>query len=842
MATIGALIEREPSKLIPNKPVSTETSSVPTYTSPFDASQQVDKVTYDALMQDFNATQQQKEVSSLSTKNAISKINDQKAYLDTTYPPAGWDAETYANFKKANPTLEPDAEDTKMMQEAGQGKAYFTNPLGQEAEYTQEQLNDPTTRQFLTDNGYALVRSEGVNVGSDFSTSGFQSSLKTSNQQIENLAQDFLNYNVDQDPDFQAQSASIKAGFDRLKRQTEVTNQQRAQSYRTLGLRTGATQYAEGVQMGIEGEELRQANQRIADIVAEEASTIAQARAAFKNNKFSEFNAKVTALKDIRDQKQKELEGYNTAIANYTKKLQEEETNLLQQQKLKQEILEGNLDLYSSALIGYDAGGNMKIDEEQINAFAEQLGVPSALLKSRAQAQMSELAKLSQEEYKRELDIMNAQRNMIPAAFQEYEYAKDNLGYTGDFFDYLAQKEQISTSMPASYKEWQLAGEPGEYADWLKKGLTNDMSPQQVTIFNRIVDKYQASPLVKAEDRVSILNTVTEELRGDPTNSSLQVSFIYSLIQALDTYQSAVREGEIGLIEGTQGLGDKIKNLPNKILKGSVLSEDKVNQYLSTADVLANSIRQSADKKKKQFESQANVSGVGDAWNGYIQGSQPPVEIGTKFKSWYKGLDPSEQKEIDGFLLNPDFGDSPEEAMQNILEMKQVNFTKPLSMGVKSSDVSKIKDGTKVVTVLGSGIATGIEQGSSKWKWGFDFVLQGGKGAPVKAPFSGEVVFAGNNRGFGNQVKIKLANGQEIWLSHLDGINVRKGQKVTQGVVIGKQGNTGALLSSSGQELTPAQRKAGRGTHIDITIKKPDGKYMTSKEVASFLNTRINQA
>jgi hypothetical protein len=33
--------------------------------------------------------------------------------------PAGWDAETYANFKAANPTLEPDAQDTYLMQNAG---------------------------------------------------------------------------------------------------------------------------------------------------------------------------------------------------------------------------------------------------------------------------------------------------------------------------------------------------------------------------------------------------------------------------------------------------------------------------------------------------------------------------------------------------------------------------------------------------------------------------------------------------------------------------------------------------------------------------------------------------
>lgn len=206
---------------------------MPTYTSPFDSSQQVDETTYNNLKQDFDATQNQKpstEVSSISSKDAVSQVNKQKGYLDTTYPqtplpsPTGTQASTQTSTQTT-----PEA----------QGKAYFTNQAGQEAEYTQEQLNDPATKQFLTDNGYVMVKSDGVNVGSDFSTSKTQTGLNEASAQVENLTKDFLNYNVDQDPDFQAQSASIKANFDKLQRQMEKTNYQRAQGLSTLGMRSG---------------------------------------------------------------------------------------------------------------------------------------------------------------------------------------------------------------------------------------------------------------------------------------------------------------------------------------------------------------------------------------------------------------------------------------------------------------------------------------------------------------------------------------------------------------------------------------------------------------------------
>lgn len=152
------------------------------------------------------------------------------------------------------------------------------------------------------------------------------------------------------------------------------------------------------------------------------------------------------------------------------------------------------------------------------------------------------------------------------------------------------------------------------------------MSSKEVTVFNGIVDKYNKSPLVAANDRVSILRTMTEQLGKDKRNSALQVSFIYSLIQALDTYQSAVREGEIAVVGSTQGVADQIANLPDKIAKGSILSESVIDRYIGVANTLAGSIQTAADKKKTTFGAQARVAGVGDAWDDYAAAIGSPSE------------------------------------------------------------------------------------------------------------------------------------------------------------------------------------------------------------------------
>jgi len=211
-------------------------------------------------------------------------------------------------------------------------------------------------------------------------------------------------------------------------------------------------------------------------------------------------------------------------------------------------------------------------------------------------------------------------------------------GLGKEYSDYVANEKANGNTKVMSLNE---------YANMdanRKKSVTNisntdgGLNPKQVTVFNGIVGKYQNSPLVKAADRTIVVDTVSTELKKDPKNASLQLSFIYSFIQMLDTYQSAVREGEIGIVSGTQGLADKLSNLPDKISQGTLLSTDVINRYISTAKILSDSIKGGANRKKTDYGSQANVAGVGDAWKEYLAGTETttksaPVTIKVKRKS-----------------------------------------------------------------------------------------------------------------------------------------------------------------------------------------------------------------
>lgn len=149
---------------------------------------------------------------------------------------------------------------------------------------------------------------------------------------------------------------------------------------------------------------------------------------------------------------------------------------------------------------------------------------------------------------------------------------------------------------------------------------------------------------------------------------------------------------------------------------------------------------------------------------------------------------------------------------------------------------------TKIKTLLGNAVITGY--GSSLNEAGLDMVLDGGVGADVSLPFDFEVIKAGAAGGWGNQVVARITRGSltgtEVQISHLNNISVGLGS-YQAGTSIGGQGNTGSTLTMDGKPHTAEQKAAGRGTHLDITMRDKDGKTLNSREVARLFSVRSDK-
>lgn len=247
-----------------------------------------------------NAYLKKSPVASISTDSAISTLNRSQEKLNQISPTTAPGYVAPAPVKETKGTLP---------------KAYFVNDQGQEAEYNEAQLKDPATRDFIEKGGYVMNKTEGPSL--------IAGELDNTNKQIQNLVQEFNSWNVDNDPAFQSIAGDIRRKYDALEAKMTETNKSRAGALQTMGIRGGTTRYAGQIQLGIEGEELSQANQRMADLLSEEASAITEARSAYQTGKWGLYNAKISALDKIRENKTKELVAYNEKLDAATKKFNE---------------------------------------------------------------------------------------------------------------------------------------------------------------------------------------------------------------------------------------------------------------------------------------------------------------------------------------------------------------------------------------------------------------------------------------------------------------------------------------------------------------------------------------
>ncbi len=643
----------------------------------------------------------------------------------------------------------------------------------------------------------------------------------------------------------QRQIDDVVNKFNQLKEEQKQYNQNYKSGITQLELTSGRARYAGQLSEGNIKNAVDQGVAKIAEIDAAAASAVNSLRIALQEQNYKRISAAYDAYNQNLQRKTKALEEMKATINEEAERQRKAIQDDIAVQKDLQSIIKDNVDLYSSSLINFGADGLSLVDDADIEAYASQIGVPSQVLKSQARAKMYELSKLSQEEMKRELDIAKAEQDLIPELYQEYDEAVRRGEWNkedGNVLDFLRSKEAAKeTSTVRSEKVLS----PSEIKNLREQGydVTYGMTESDVIAQGAPITKYNAK-------QEKIINDINEKI---PTKSSAYKSvvemkgFVDNVLNALNAengladitainqFQKVIdagavtRDKDVELIQKSQSLFNSLKTRIKKLEKGDQLGDDQRQQMRELMQALYDG--KIKDIKKDPYiqsrVSEAERSGVdlADTIIGELDGFLERKSTYDNVNDFYKNASDSEINEFDSIrsLLPKDL--NPQEVYDFYLE--ESGKSKPLSMGVKgSTDVSKIKDGSRVTTSLGEGIATGIVKGSKFWSNGFDFVLPGGKKAKVKTPFAGEVTQAKNDGAWGNSVKIKMPNGETIRLSHLDKINVKPGQKITAESIIGTQGNTGKTYGKT-------------GIHVDITMYDKNGKPYTSQQVASFLNTKL---
>lgn len=188
---------------------------------------------------------------------------------------------------------------------------------------------------------------------------------------------------------------------------------------------------------------------------------------------------------------------------------------------------------------------------------------------------------------------------------------------------------------------------------------TKELSPRQASMLNSIINQANNSPLIKAADRAVVLKDSIDNARANPKAGYVQQNLVYSYVQALDTYQSAVREGEMKAVSNLDSLFGQFDNTIQKINNGQYARPEVVKQMASAAEMLYNSISKAAEQKDKSFAAQADVLGVGEDYSVYRGKFQRSYETGKEQD--YSAQDKAAldagytQEEIDAFKQKKGF-------------------------------------------------------------------------------------------------------------------------------------------------------------------------------------------
>jgi len=446
---------------------------------------------------------------------------------------------------------------------------------------------------------------------------------------------------------------------------------------------------------------------------------------------------------------------------------------------------------------------SFKMEQERVNNASIMAGTNSAkALKERIEAQKMLETSRKQAEAQAEVDRQRDERNtevnkakddMAPIRDRSIKQA-DNLGKAffineEEALEKANKIDKLTSDLESYYQDYQKDIESVGHA-----GQLQSMNAKEI---NNVKKNY--------ESKIGIAEALIKLTQGNINYAIDVVTKSANSIQAINTTEKNLYQTILSW--GSAELGDAETEL-------TTLTTEQKEQYKSyIADL---------DAESKLIES--NTKMIQD----YMKDPKT-----AKF-AHEAGLALTDTPDQMAEKLGNYFANKPE-------EIKDLTFEQRLKMyenGLVMDNNGNFSENTSQNANLsiGNGTITALN-GSKFWEWGLDFVVEGGKGADVETPFSGEVIQAGENGGFGNQVKIRLTdfdeygnpimsnNSEEIWLSHLDSMNVKVGDFVNEYSSIGKQGNSGNVYSTSG----------GDGTHLDITMKKADGSFYKAHEVAGLL-------
>lgn len=435
--------------------------------------------------------------------------------------------------------------------------------------------------------------------------------LATIDEKLEGLINEFTSFDIDTDPDFQAQAATIRAQFAEMRNKMEKINASRQRALQSRGFRRGTAQFAGDIQAGIEGEELTQAGARITSINTAESAAISAARRAFKNDEIVEFNNQINAIQLLRQNKADEITKYNEALLAVNEKLQEEQDKLEEQIRANA-IQESIFEIAKDGIVDPIAVFK-SLKKKGITATAEEVKAYTSLM-----ADFQKTVDATQDDFS---DLTPSQRTQGAFLARQVYGTIRTKDQIEQFLNPIFRRMQDGESIDQIADDLRFAGQSPEFtgnirfaAQQITSGIASEVLVQR--IFDQLDDVLATGDIGQIQDFLKKMSIEHASEGVDEARKIKGEERTIELIQEIgqDLRQFEINGGDTNIFSGTaQQIKQKVGAVGDKALAkiATKISVAIINYRRAISGAAFNELE--AEEYRDVFPSTKNVAELNSA-------------------------------------------------------------------------------------------------------------------------------------------------------------------------------------------------------------------------------------
>lgn len=505
-------------------------------------------------------------ISSIAGSNALAdSVNKQQSL---TYPKTNTTAQTTpvsANVSSVAPTK------VKLINPATAQEVTFDN-----AESARNAI------QTYLDAGFQTAEATGnipswLKPSTVTKISQAEQAVKTAEQERDDLVNKLKNLDVSNDPALQSSLAGITNQWNQRISEMQRANQSRLGAINTTGIRIGSryTGGMGGAFGGIVAEEERQAVDRIASLEAQKQEALANATAAYRNNKWSEY-AKFVDFADKRYQEQ-------VAKLGELNKIQSENNKMIAERVNKQE-----------------EEFRKSITDVILNSAKNGLTDPETIA-----------------------NIQNS-KSLGEAVAYAGDYLNSGTGIVGEYAVYKRDAQSRGLN-PISFDEYQTRDANRKVAV-ARAGNASGLPAQTVAQIDAIAKSFDSSPIVKQYNEtqnkyLSIAGVVDSGI----ISGAGDLQLIFEFMKSLDP-NSVVRESEY---DTASKAANPFKRLAARIGgyvdKGQILPQDVRDEFKRLSKMKLDVIGKQYDNLYNESARKINIKTGSNDGQTYLTDYKAPT-------------------------------------------------------------------------------------------------------------------------------------------------------------------------------------------------------------------------